>query len=115
MVLNWPTVWDSSQVEVRCQQQKECGNAKALSCTCTKCGRRLYTKANTDIFAADSPEWVTGEGWYATCDCGQLEQWAWIHTAKSLMIIEQNGERRTCGDSHCESSDRIIKAQSLEF
>ena len=50
MVLNWPTVWDSRQVEVRCQQHKECGNAKALACACTKCGRGLYTKANTDIF-----------------------------------------------------------------
>ena len=50
MVLNWPAVWDSSQVEPRCRQQKECGNAIALSCTCAKCGRRLYTKANLDIF-----------------------------------------------------------------
>ena len=50
MVLNWPTVWDSSQVEPRCRQQKECGNAKALSCPCAKCSRRLYTKASLDFF-----------------------------------------------------------------
>ena len=90
MMLNWPTTWDSSQVEARCQQQKKCGNAKALSCICTKCGRRCYTKANTDILAADSPDWVTGEGWYAICECGQLEQWTWRHTMKNLMIMEKN-------------------------
>ena len=43
-----------------------------------------------DIFAPDSPDWVTGEGWYASCDCGQLEQWTWRQTTKSLMIMEKN-------------------------
>ena len=92
MMLHWPTIWDSSlhQVENRCQQQKERGNAQALSCTCTNCERRLYTKANMEICAADSPDWVTGEGWYAICQCGQLEQWTWIHIIKNLMIMEKN-------------------------
>ena len=115
MMLNWPTIWDSSQVEQRCQQHKECGKSTALSCTCTQCGRRLYTNANTDIFAPDSPDWVASEGWYAVCDCGQLEQWTLRQATKSLMIMEKIFffENGTCEESQCESPDCIIKAKSL--
>ena len=83
MMLNWPTIWNSSEVETRCQQQKENNNERAISCTCTKCGRKVYTKANTDIFSPDSPSWVTGEGWYASCVCGQVDQWTWRQMVKN--------------------------------